>query len=405
MKILLVTWACDRDDISEPLITYRWVREISKRHDVTLFSTSRPNRLGCIKEQFPDLSVIEWCDTKVPFYLERFRAIVKPGFFFNFRKMRRLIRSLLERQHFDIIHHLSPFAWRYASPAYGLGVPLVRGPIAGGLPTPPPLAPEVKEGFHPYKFLRKSDWLRKRFDRNLINSYKLTDCVIAAAPYVMDLLSPLPIKRCEIEVELGLEFKDNIVFMEPLSSGRDENIKLLFVGRVIRTKGVRDAIRAIVSMKTKDIVHFSIIGDGEDLNSCRQEARQLSLQDVVTFRGWCSSEQVEQAYREADIFLFPSFREPTGGVLLEAMTHGLPIVTGDYGGPAYLVNSSYGIKVPPAVPEEYSRLLAENLDRLVENKDLRKEMGQEAMRYAYKNFNWNDKMARLDSIYDSLVSS
>ena len=404
MKILLITWACDRDDVSEPQIAYRWVREISKHHEVTLFSVSRPDRFGCVKQQFPDLSVIEWSDIRVPSFLERFRSVAKPGYLLKYRKMRRLIHELIQQQHFDIIHHLSPFAWRYASPAYGMGIPLVRGPVAGGLPTPAPLTSEVKEGLHPYKFLRRSDELRRRFDRNLINSYKFTDCIIAAAPYVVDLLKSLPIKRYEIEVEHGLEDKDENIQVEPSSSAHEGKIKLLFVGRVIRTKGVRDAIRAIASMKTKDIVQFTVIGDGEDLNSCRREVRQLKLQDVVTFLGWCSREQVELAYSKADIFLFPSFREPTGGVLLEAMTYGLPVITCDYGGPAYLVNSSCGIKIPPAIPEEYSRLLAENIDNLVRNEELRKKMGQEAMLHAYKNFNWDNKMDRLDLIYDSLVA-
>jgi len=333
MKILLITWACDRDDVSEPQIAYRWVREIAKRHDVTLFSVSRPERFGCVQEQFPDLPVIEWCDIRVPKALERFRAIVKPGYFWYFRKARKFLKQFTQTNQFDLIHHLNPFAWRYASPAYGLGVPLVRGPLAGGLPTPEPLSAEVLEFFHPYKFLRISDWWRKKYDRTLNTSYQQTDCILGAAPYVVDLLRPLPVKRFEIEIEHGL---DELPVTGPLKKPRSvqEKIHLLFVGRVIRTKGVRDAIRAVSFMESKRQVDFTVIGDGEDLRACRDLIKERNLDEVITCRGWCSTEKVEQAYSEADIFLFPSFREPTGGVLLEAMSYGLPCVICDYGGPA-----------------------------------------------------------------------
>lgn len=402
MKILLITWACDRDDVSEPHIAYRWVNEIAKRHDVVLFSVSRPDRFGCVQEQFPDLTVIEWRDVKVPAYLERFRAIAKPGYFLYFRKARKFLRELVRDHEFDLIHHLNPFAWRYASPAYGLGVPLVRGPLAGGLPTPTPLQSEVREVFHPYKFLRFSDGWRKQHDRTLNASYQQADCILGAAPYVADLLKPLPVKRFEIEIEHGLDaLPSHASIKNPLPD--QGKIQLLFVGRLIRTKGVRDAIRAVSYMETKQQVVFTIIGDGEDYGVCRGIAQSLDLEDVVTFRGWCAKEQVAQAYREADIFLFPSFREPTGGVLLEAMSYGLPCVTCDYGGPAYMVRDGCGVKIKPAEPEIYAQRIAAALDLLVQNKELRRTMGQNAMQHATHSFGWESKMARLEAIYSSLV--
>ena len=250
MKILLITWACDRDDVSEPQIAYRWVREISKHHEVVLFSVSKPERHGCVREQFSNLKVIEWKDIKVPRKLERFRAIAKPGYFLYFKKARKLIKDLISKEHFDIIHHLNPFTWRYASPAYGLGVPLIRGPLAGGLQTPAPMLNEMNDVFHPYKFLRHTDKLRKRLDLTLRRSFKETDCVLAAAPYVINLLKPLPIKKIDVEIEHGLK---KMLPMHWPGKGipKDSVVKLLFVGRVIRTKGVQDAIRAISHMQMK----------------------------------------------------------------------------------------------------------------------------------------------------------
>lgn len=404
MKILLVTWSCDRLDVSETHLAYRWVNEIAKRHDVILFSVSRPDRFGCVKEQFPNLLVYEWCDIRVPDFMERFRAVVKPGYFFYFRKARNFLRQLIQDNKFDLIHHLNPFAWRYASPAYGLGVPLVRGPLAGGLLTPEPLSKEVREMFHPYKFLRKTDKLRKYYDRTLIDSYRQTDIVLGSSPYVADLIKPLIIKRFEVESEFGF---DSIPCLDSLriNSNISNKIQLLFVGRIIRTKGIRDAIRAVSYMKNRHKIAFKIIGSGDDLQDCQSLVRKLRLEDSVTFLGWCSKKQVEQAYCNADIFIFPSFREPTGGVLLEAMAYGLPCVTCDYGGPAYIVGDGCGFKIPPTEPESFARNIATQLDLLVDNEKLRLKMSKKAVRHIANNFNWESKMARIDAIYNSLVGS
>jgi glycosyltransferase involved in cell wall biosynthesis len=403
VKILLLTWACDKEDISEPGVTYRWVREICKHHDVTLFSVSRPDRFGCVRKQFPDIPVIEWRDIWVPSKMERFRAIVKPGYFLYYYKAHKFLKRLLAENQFDVIHHLSPFAWRYASPAHGLKVPLVRGPVAGGLPTPKMLAHEVHETFHPFKFLRKTDVLRKRFDRNLICSYLHTDCVLIAAPYVLDILHPLPIQRYEVEIELGMEKTSDLKATLSVSPSKADKVKLLFVGRIIRTKGVLDAIRAVSNMNTKNSVQFSIIGDGEDLKNCQMEADKLGLTDVIIFRGWCSKEEVERAYQEADIFVFPSFREPTGGALLEAMSYGLPCITCDYGGPGYIVDERCGIRVPPMESEKYAQQLALDMDRLVNDKTLRETLGKGAKKHAEEDFAWENKMQRLTELYKQMV--
>ena len=90
--------------------------------------------------------------------------------------------------------------------------------------------------------------------------------------------------------------------------------------------------------------------------------------------------------------------------MLEAMSHGLPCITCNYGGPAYLVNEGCGLKILPTEPEEYAQNIADALDFLVENRKIRQEMGKNAFIYAQREFDWKKKMARLDAIYSSLIS-
>ncbi len=402
MKVLLITWACDAEDVSEPKVAYEWVREISKRHEVTLFAISRPDRFGCVKKQFPEIDVIEWKDINVYQKLERFRAIAKPGYFMKFWRMRSLIKNIVAEKKIDIIHHLNPFAWRYPSPAFGLNAPLVKGPVAGGLKTPKEFESYVEKGFHPFRFLRKTDSLRKKIDVLLIKSYAQTDCVIGAAPYVFDLLKPLEIRKKILEVELG--FEKSSVPTVGFKEKQNKDIQLLFVGRIIKTKGLQFAIEALSLMKMREKVKFLVIGDGEELDSCIKLAKARKVENLITFKGWCSKDIVNKAYANSDIFLFPSFREPTGGVLLEAMLYGLPIITCDYGGPAYLVDSGSGIKIAPSRRDQFVIKIAEALDLLVTDGELRVRMGQNAYANALERFEWTNKMDRLDKLYKTLIN-
>lgn len=401
MRILMMTWACDLEDVSEPGVSARWVREISKEHDVAVFAVSKPERYGCVARQFPELEVIEWQDVRLPKSLERFRAIVKPGYLPYYFKARRFLKTYLRENRLDVIHHLSPFAWRYPSPAIGLGTPVVRGPVAGGLRTPPGLAGEVAKA-PGFMFLRRSDGFRIKLDPLLRNSYRRTDHLLMAAPYMTDFLRPLPLGEFSIEIEHGLAELPAPRTAE-VPGGAGDRLNLLFVGRIIPTKGLRLAIRAIAQAKRRPALRLTVIGDGDDLPGCRDEAARLGLGEQISFLGWCSSSTVEQHYRRADVFLFPSFREPSGGVLLEAMAQGLPSITCAYGGPDYLIDESCGIKVAPAPEREFVQGLAAAIDRLAENADLRTEMGRLAYARARDDFGWAAKRQRMGDLYARLA--
>ena len=81
--------------------------------------------------------------------------------------------------------------------------------------------------------------------------------------------------------------------------------------------------------------------------------------------------RVEEFYRSADMFVFPSYREPGGNVIFEAMGHGLPLVVSDRGGPGAAVDETCGIRVHPASPDQYAQDLAYGVARLVRAPALR----------------------------------
>jgi len=402
MRILLITWACDREDISEPGVSHKWVSQLVEEHDVTILGVSKPDRYGCLKEQFPHNRVIEWSDMRMPRSMARFQAVAKPGYVPFYWCARRFLKALLAKEHFDVIHHLSPFTWRYPSPAAGLAVPLLRGPLAGGLLTPPELANTVKAAEPRFMSPRKTDDARKLYDPFLRASFRQTDKLLVAAPYVLDLLPPLTIPPYEVELEHGIDDPLPFTYDVARSLERDE-VNLLYVGRVVRTKGTRDAVRAMAQVSASTRVKLTIIGDGDDLEACRREAAELGVTEKVDFLGWRTKPEVDAHLANADVFLFPSFREPTGGVLLEALRHSLPCITCDYGGPAHIVDDSCGIRVPPAPEADFAQDIAAAIDRLADDPGLRHQLAKGASWRAENEFDWKSKRRRIGAIYSDLV--
>ena len=138
----------------------------------------------------------------------------------------------------------------------------------------------------------------------------------------------------------------------------DGTVHLLYVGRLVRTKGLRDAIRALARLTTSTPVVLEVVGDGPDRAACEALVAELGLGRAVRFHGRQPRERVEGFYRSADIFVFPSYREPGGNVVFESMGYGVPLVVSDLGGPGSFVDETCAIRVHPNDPDQYADDLA-----------------------------------------------
>ena len=173
---------------------------------------------------------------------------------------------------------------------------------------------------------------------------------------------------------------------------------------MIATKGLQLAIQALAQSACKARATLTVVGDGDALENCRAEAARLGVGGRVQFLGWLSKAEVVEQYRQADVFVFPSFREPTGGVLLEAMSFGLPLITCAYGGPDYMVNDKCGFKVVPSGQPEYVDGIARAMDKLAAEPALRAEMSEQAYLRAKHKFGWESKRERVTELYRDVVA-
>lgn len=401
--MLAISQPADPRDVGESWSAHQWLSRLSERVDLTVLSYRKRGKMP-IADDLPGARVIEWQDPPMAGRFERFNALAKPGWFTFHRAARKWIRAALQRgERFDLAHQISPLALRYPSPAAGLVGPFIVGPLGGSVPTP--------EGFE-HEFTADSWYVRLRaFDRLLLThapglkrTFGSADCVLGVADYVCALLADAghPPRRFEIESETGvLEMSEDYERAAP-EAGK---LKLLFVGRLVRTKGVRDAVRAMAKLGDLPGVTLDIVGDGDDRAACEAEARDAGLiqSGRVTFHGRKPREVVNDFYRAADVFFFPSLREPSGNVVLESMGHGLPLIAADAGGPGSVVTAECGLKVRPQTPEQFSDGLAEAVRTLANSPERVVEMGRACRQEVERRHLWSGKIDRMMAVYRSVL--
>jgi glycosyltransferase involved in cell wall biosynthesis len=394
-KVLLVAPSCDSTDVGEAWVAYQWADGLSKHHDVTVLTYRQHGRPSAIP-QLPRARVVEWDQPRVLSRAARFNSLLKPWYPLFHRHCRSWIAAAQDRgERFDVGHQPVPVAMRYPSPLARSGIPFVLGPVGGGITSPPSFEDEDTAPW--YLGLRRVDAWRLAHDPSLRHTYRSARVVLGIAPYVSDQLAPLGLADVRIMAETGV-----ITLPPPVDRrGRSGPVRLLFVGRLIRTKGARDAIAALAHLSDLDVV-LDVVGEGFDSEACHQLVAELGLGDRVVFHGRLPRDAVDAAYERADVFVFPSYREPGGNVQFEAMSHGLPLVVSDRGGPASVVTADRGLVVTPRDPRQYARDLAEAIRLLVTDPDRRLAMGAAARAYVEREGTWTRRIEQVEKIYSEI---
>lgn len=395
-KVLLVAPACDGDDVGESWVAFQWAQLLSERCDLTLLTSYKEGHRPP-SVQLPGVRVVEWSEPRGIGRFERFNSLLQPGYLpFHLRARRWIKGRLAAGERFDVAHQVVPVAMRYPSPAAGLHIPFVIGPVGGSLESPPAFVAE--EGATPwYQRLRALDGIRLRRDPLLRRTYESADCVVGVAPYVADHLAGLRLQRFEIMSETAVHS-----IHEPIDrTERDGTVRLLHVGRIVRTKGLRDVIRAMATLADLD-VRLDVVGDGNDREDCEELVRTLGLADRVEFHGRLPREAVDDFYARADVFVFPSYREPGGNVSLEAMSFGLPVIVCERGGPGANVDDSCGFRLAAESPVQLAADCAAAIRRLVEDRGLRLRMGAAAREWAATHHLWEHRVERMTRIYSEV---
>jgi glycosyltransferase involved in cell wall biosynthesis len=190
------------------------------------------------------------------------------------------------------------------------------------------------------------------------------------------------------------------------SAGRQPAI-VLSAGRLVERKGIRYLIEAIAILPTAFHVSLVIIGDGPEGDALRTQVATLGIGDRVTFRDWVTPEALDQAYGDASVFILPAIvdsrgdTEGLGMVLLEAMSHRVPVITTPLGGITDIVaDGETGLLVSP----NDAQGLAAAIARILTDRDLATRLGRAGQEYAQQRFGWDTVLASWRALYADVLS-
>jgi glycosyltransferase involved in cell wall biosynthesis len=178
-------------------------------------------------------------------------------------------------------------------------------------------------------------------------------------------------------------------------------MKLLWAGRCEPRKALGVGLDAIAQVRQP--VKLLVAGDGPSKEAWQRRATELGLNDRVEFLGRVPWATMNTLFDEADAFLFTSLRDSFGSVVLEAMGHGLPIVTLNHQGVRDFVPEGGGVKVSVESPEKTTLELAQAIDALAQDPRRRIEMGQASLDFA-RTETWDRRAARLVSLYQEVAA-
>lgn len=153
----------------------------------------------------------------------------------------------------------------------------------------------------------------------------LFDDIIVPSPYTWNVAKRLFPKKSIYYVPLP--FKQDFSITSEYEKGN-----LIYVGTIEERKGLKyllDAFEIILDKNPEFCFKLNIVGkivDHSYYKKLNDKIKELGIIDKVTFCGRVSDIQLEECYRKAEIFVFPSLLEGYGIVLVEAMSKGLPIV-------------------------------------------------------------------------------
>ena len=406
MKVLLSAYACEPCKGSEPGVGWKWVCGLAGRVQLTVLTRSN-NRvpieaeIASMPHDHP-LHTIQFLYHDLPAPIRRLKSAgllptLSYYFLWQWTAARRFAH---EADASEIVHHLTfctalcPGFWNRTKAAR------VIGPVAAPLV---PAAYLTLFGTRRYTQALRNliirrflllPWLRKSFTN--------AAAIFPANSDMKSLLNGMEIHCETVMLDTGAPHHSPI--NERTIS--DRACRFLYAGVLERRKGLELALRAFAkALKTEATpdMRFDILGKGPDKQRLQDLARALGISDQVNFMGAVPQEDVSRFLANADVFVFTSVRDASGGVNLEAMAAGLPILCIAHQGVGDITDDSCAFRVQPASIDQTVAALSEGMNFFTNHPNESLKMGKAARKRAMEKFSWSAKIEAMSATYESVV--
>jgi phosphatidylinositol alpha-mannosyltransferase len=298
-------------------------------------------------------------------------------------RLSSLIKEVLEREKFDIIHLHEPLMPMLCTTVLRLSPTANIGTFH---------ATDGRPGYNlgrPFSKFFLKRWFRK-LDGKIAVSQPAREFAYGHFPGYYNIIPN------------GVDLEHFSPDVAPIDRFKDGKLNILFVGRMEKRKGLNYLLEAFGRIK-QEIPNSRLIAVGPGTRLRRKYEKRVAkkrLKDVV-FVGFAPYEDLPRYYQTADVFCAPATgSESFGIILLEAMALGKPIVASNIEGYAGVVSDGAdGMLVPP----KDSQSLARALITLLNDESLRREMGAKGRAKAL-NYGWESIAGTILDYYKRVLS-
>lgn len=186
---------------------------------------------------------------------------------------------------------------------------------------------------------------------------------------------------------------------------KEDDIVIGTIKMMEKKYGSEDILDAFSMLKKKhpDVpLKLLMVGRGSMIDYLKEKAEKYNISDSVRFTGIIPFDQIPKYHNMLDIYLAPSTNdsESFGVGILEASACGKPVIVSNIGGlPEVIKDHETGFMIPPNSPE----VLAEKIQELVLNEELRNEFGKNGRKFVEEEYDYDKILDNIISIYDSAL--
>lgn len=190
---------------------------------------------------------------------------------------------------------------------------------------------------------------------------------------------------------------DGGIFKNIDRSRNDDQVRIIFLSRMVREKGIYDLLDAFLRLKDKyPGLTLIYAGDGAEEEILRDRVNDCGIEGRVSFLGFLRGSHKAEILINSDIFVLPSYSEGLPVSMLEAFAAGLPVITTAVGGiPDIFQDGVNGV----LLDRVDAGLLASAIGSLVENKAKREEIGRHNKDIAWRCYEARRVTEQIESIY------
>lgn len=321
---------------------------------------------------------------------------------------RRLVRRLVREQGITVVHQPMPVSPREPSMLFGFGVPVVIGPMNGGMDYPPAFR-RNRGGVE--RLLLGLGRASSTFLNSVMPGKRRAATLLVANRRTRDAL---PAGVCTNVIELVENGVDLSLWRAPPARSDMPDgapVTFAFMGRLVDWKAVDLLLHAFARARAQVPMRLLILGDGAERARLEGLAVELGIPadagpdavGAVHFSGWLTQTECALQMRRADCLVLPSLLECGGAVVLEAMSMAKPVIATAWGGPLDYLDPGCGILVPPTSRTEIVDAFADAMVTMAQSASRRKCLGESGWAKVRSEFDWEKKLDCMLRLYRDAI--